>query len=73
MKKTMTLKDWCKAVPGRQAALADQLVVSKSAVSQACTGEIKIPPDWYPVIVSFTEGVVSYERLIATRAEKQEA
>lgn len=67
MNKSMTLKDWCEAEPGRQADLADHLGVTPSAVSQACTGKIKIPPDWYPLIVGFTAGIVSYERLISTR------
>jgi DNA-binding transcriptional regulator YdaS (Cro superfamily) len=67
MKVHMTLTDWCKAEPGRQAALAEHLAVTPSAVSQACTGEIKIPPDWYPLIVDYTGGVVSYEKLVSTR------
>jgi len=65
----MKLKKWCAAVPGRQAALAAHLKKSPSVVSQAVTGEIRVPPAWYRGIVAFTKNEVRYEDL-APVAEK---
>lgn len=66
----MKLKLWCGAQPGRQAALAAYLSellgrnISKSAVSQAVKGTIRVPPDWYRGIVDFSGGVVGFDDLV---------
>ncbi len=67
----MNLKNWCAAVPGRQAALATHLDKSPSAVSQAVTGAIPVPRGWYRGIVEFTGGVVGFDDLIPLPAEKE--
>lgn len=66
----MNLKTWCESEVGRQATLAAHLQVTPSAVSQACTGEIRIPPDWYRGIVEFTARSVDYDDLAPVRQEK---
>jgi DNA-binding transcriptional regulator YdaS (Cro superfamily) len=67
----MELKAWCDAALGRQKALAEHLGKSPSTVSQAVTGTIRIPPDWYRGIVEFTNGEVDFADLApAPKAEK---
>ena len=60
----MDLKTWCDAESGRQKALAAHLGKSTSVVSQAVTGVIRIPPDWYRGIVEFTQGAVDLDDLV---------
>ena len=60
----MNLKTWCEAVAGRQAALAEHLKVSASAVSQAVNDGRRVPPDWYRGIVEFTSGDVDFDDLV---------
>lgn len=64
----MNLKNWCEAVPGRQADLAIHLKKSQSVVSQAVTGSIRVPPGWYRGIVEFTKGEVGYDDLVPAAA-----
>ena len=75
----MKLKTWCDAQLGRQAALATHLSktlnrsISKSAVSQAVTGVIPVPVDWYRPIIDFSGGMVGFDDLVPAPADKQEA
>lgn len=58
------LRSWLDAERGRAKALADRLGVTKSAISQAADGIVRVPPSWYAVVRDFTSGQVSIEDLL---------
>lgn len=62
------LDTWLGKVNGRASALANELAVARSHLSQVRSGARKIPADWMPTIESFTEGVLTIESMVMHQA-----
>ena len=63
----MNLKTWLKGNKDRRNALSERLGVTSSAIYLAANGDMRIPPDWYSIIVDVTGGAVGYPDLAPAR------
>ena len=66
----MNLKTWCELISWRQKTLAAHLDKSRSVVSQAVNGTIRVPPSWYRGIAEFTKGEVGFNDLVPGTPQK---
>jgi len=63
-----TLDAWLGEQSGRASALARELAVARSHLSQVRSGLRKIPTDWMPTIEAFSDGVLTIEGMVLHQA-----